>query len=85
MEDIVVPTTTEIFNMSSMRCQQERIRLKNEISFARGDETTGAHPTRTESPQSRPHSNKSKIACRTSPIVRPPRVRALFLPREETE
>ena len=27
--------------MPSMRCQQERIRLKNEISFARGDETTG--------------------------------------------
>ena len=41
MEDIVVPTTNEIFNMSSMRCQSERIRLKNEISFARGEETTG--------------------------------------------
>ena len=41
MEDIVVPTTTEIFSMSPARCQQERIRLKNEISFARGDETTG--------------------------------------------
>jgi hypothetical protein len=41
VEDIVVPTTREIFNMSSMRCQQERIRMKNEISFARGDETTG--------------------------------------------
>jgi hypothetical protein len=24
-----------------MRCQEERIRLKNEKSFARGDETTG--------------------------------------------
>ena len=41
MENIVVPTTTEIFSMSSMRCRQERIRLKNEISFARSDETTG--------------------------------------------
>lgn len=41
MKDIVVPTTNEIFNMSSMRCQSERIRLKNEISFARGEETTG--------------------------------------------
>ena len=41
MENIVVPTTTEIFNMSSLRCQRERIRLKNEISFARGDETSG--------------------------------------------
>jgi hypothetical protein len=44
MEDIVVPTTTEIFNMSPARCQQERIRLKNEISFARADETTGGPP-----------------------------------------
>jgi hypothetical protein len=44
MEDIVVPTTTEIFNMPQARCQQERIRLKNEISFARGDETTGGPP-----------------------------------------
>jgi len=44
MEDIVVPTTTEIFKMSPARCQQERIRLKNEISFARGDETTGGPP-----------------------------------------
>lgn len=41
MEDIVVPTTSEIFNMSSIRCQSERIRLKNEISFARGEEITG--------------------------------------------
>jgi len=41
MEDIVVPTTSEIFTMSSMRCQSERIRLKNEISFARGEETIG--------------------------------------------
>jgi hypothetical protein len=41
MEDIVVPNTNEIFNMSSIRCQSERIRLKNEISFARGDETIG--------------------------------------------
>lgn len=41
MEYIVVPTTNEIFNMSSICCQRERIRLKNEISFARGEETTG--------------------------------------------
>jgi hypothetical protein len=41
MEAIVIPRTEEILKMSRMRCQQERIRLKNEISFARGDETTG--------------------------------------------
>ena len=41
MEAIVIPSTEEILKMSWMRCQQERIRLKNEISFARGDETTG--------------------------------------------
>ncbi len=51
MDEILIPTTSEILNMSSERCQQERIRLKNEISFARGDEVTGGP------------SNKDKIAA----------------------
>jgi hypothetical protein len=41
MEEIVIPTTAEIFNMSSSHCQLERIRLNNEISFARSGESTG--------------------------------------------
>jgi hypothetical protein len=41
MEEIRIPTKSEIVRMSEAFCQQERIRLKNEISFARGDETTG--------------------------------------------
>jgi hypothetical protein len=36
-----VPTKEEILKMSWARCQQERIRMRNEISFARGDETIG--------------------------------------------
>jgi hypothetical protein len=50
MEEILIPTTSEIFDMSSTRCLQERLRLRNEISFARGDEATGGP------------SNKEKIA-----------------------
>jgi hypothetical protein len=50
MEEILIPTTSEILNMSLSRCLDHRIRLKNEISFARGSETTGGP------------SNKDKIA-----------------------
>ena len=41
MEQIIIPTTREIATMSWERCQHMRIRLKNEISFARGDEAMG--------------------------------------------
>jgi hypothetical protein len=41
MEEITIPTKSDIVRMSAAYCQQERIRLKNEVSFARGDETTG--------------------------------------------
>jgi hypothetical protein len=41
MDEIIIPTKRDISQMSATFCQQERIRLKNEISFARGDETTG--------------------------------------------
>jgi hypothetical protein len=41
MEQITIPTGREIATMSSERCQYMRIRLKNEISFARGDEAIG--------------------------------------------
>jgi len=36
MEDINIPTMDEIENMSRERCEHERLRLRNEISFARG-------------------------------------------------
>jgi hypothetical protein len=51
MEEIMIPTVEEISTMSASHCQQERLRLKNEISFARGDETTGGP------------SNRDKIAA----------------------
>jgi hypothetical protein len=41
MEQIIIPTTREMASMSWERCQYMRIRLKNEISFARGDEAIG--------------------------------------------
>ncbi len=41
MEQIIIPTAWEIASMSWERCQYMRIRLKNEISFARGDEAIG--------------------------------------------
>jgi hypothetical protein len=50
MEEILISTTSEILSMSLSRCLDDRIRLKNEISFARGDETTSGP------------SNKDKIA-----------------------
>jgi len=45
--DIYIPIKEEILTMSWVQCEQERIRLRNEISFARGDETTGG-PSSTE-------------------------------------
>ena len=47
MEEVIIPSTEQILNLSWVRCQQERIRLKNEISFARGDETVGG-PSSTD-------------------------------------
>jgi hypothetical protein len=41
MEQVIIPTAWEIGTMSWERCQYMRIRLKNEISFARGDEAIG--------------------------------------------
>lgn len=35
MQNIPVPTLTDIDNMSRERCEHERMRLRNEISFAR--------------------------------------------------
>ena len=56
MEAVFIPSPEEILNMSWMRCRQERIRLKNEISFARGDETTGGQ------------SSKDRVAALNSAI-----------------
>jgi hypothetical protein len=47
MGAVHIPSTGEILAMSWTYCQQERIRLRNEISFARGEETTGG-PSSTE-------------------------------------
>jgi hypothetical protein len=41
MQQVIIPTAREIATMSWERCQYMRIRLKNEISFARGDEAIG--------------------------------------------
>jgi hypothetical protein len=41
MQQVIIPTVDEIASMSWERCQYMRIRLKNEISFARGDEAIG--------------------------------------------
>jgi hypothetical protein len=41
MPEVIVPTIREIEKMSYERCQSERIRLKNEISFARGNALWG--------------------------------------------
>ncbi len=41
MEQIIIPTAWEIATMSWEGCQYMRIRLKNEISFARGNEAMG--------------------------------------------
>jgi len=41
MEKLTIPGEREIACMSYIRSRQERIRLLNEIVFARGDEATG--------------------------------------------
>jgi hypothetical protein len=41
MNQIMIPTTEQIASMSIERCQHERIRLRNEISFARGNALWG--------------------------------------------
>jgi len=41
MNKIVIPTIEQIASMSIERCQHERIRLRNEISFARGNTLWG--------------------------------------------
>ena len=41
MKQVIIPTSREKPTMSWERCQYMRIRLKNEISFARGDEAIG--------------------------------------------
>jgi hypothetical protein len=45
MEEVKIPTITEIGTMSRPHCQCERIRLKNEISFARGNAMWGGPST----------------------------------------
>jgi hypothetical protein len=41
MQEILIPTAEEIRVMARTRCQSERIRLKTEISFARGNALWG--------------------------------------------
>ena len=41
MQEIRIPTREEIDRMSQSRCQSERTRLRNEISFARGNAMWG--------------------------------------------
>jgi hypothetical protein len=41
MQEVLIPTAEEIRVMARARCQSERIRLKNEISFARGNSSWG--------------------------------------------
>jgi hypothetical protein len=41
MQQVLIPTVEEIRAMARMRCRSERIRLKNEISFARGNALWG--------------------------------------------
>ncbi len=41
MEELIIPSKHEITRMSYTQCRRERIRLLNEIAFARGDETIG--------------------------------------------
>ncbi len=45
MQEVLIPTPEEIHVMARMRCQSERIRLKNEISFARGNALWGGPST----------------------------------------
>jgi hypothetical protein len=41
MQEVLIPTVEEIRAMARARCQSERIRLKNEISFGRGNALWG--------------------------------------------
>ncbi len=41
MQDINIPKLDDIANMSRERCERERLRLRNEISFARGNAMWG--------------------------------------------
>ena len=41
MQDINIPKLDDIANMSRERCERERVRLRNEISFARGNAMCG--------------------------------------------
>jgi hypothetical protein len=41
MQDINIPQLDDIANMSRERCERERLRLRNEISFARGNAMWG--------------------------------------------
>jgi hypothetical protein len=41
LNEVIVPGRKQIATMSMERCRQERTRLKNEISFARGNALWG--------------------------------------------
>ncbi|MBF6567646.1 MAG: hypothetical protein IVW54_02070 [Candidatus Binataceae bacterium] len=41
MDDIPIPSSEEIETMSWIRCNTERTRLRNEVSFARGNSMWG--------------------------------------------
>ena len=45
MQEVLIPAEEEICRMARTRCQSERIRLKNEISFARGNAMWGGPST----------------------------------------
>jgi hypothetical protein len=45
MQEVLIPTLEEIHVMARMRCQSERVRLKNEISLARGNALWGGPST----------------------------------------
>ncbi len=55
MQQVLIPTAEEIRLMARARCQSERIRLKNEISFARGNALWGG-----------PSSEKTIAALKTA-------------------
>jgi hypothetical protein len=41
MDEIVIPSLKDICGMPRPLCERERIRLKNEVSFARGNAMCG--------------------------------------------
>ena len=41
MDDIIIPSIDEIVTMPRSRCLYERTRLRNEVSFARGNALWG--------------------------------------------